>query len=313
MTEMNDSKVTRDTLADRGNFLVDPSMLETNQHTPTDPSPITYPPIEEIPYQHSMDKYISGLISEAAPDEISDKLKGIIDLHLRSHSAVLMHSNYEAYMALMLTESAHDPFILEIIEKAKKSQASVSELLTLNLVTDLRSVELKKLSHPFGLRQEYSKDMDTEVADAIKELDGSLFEDPETVVSVLPHQYDTTGFIVTSRDYIGNVGEVIIRKRRTYVVNVDSPEFNPEIRRQIKKVDNSLPHDKWFQQVKDVTGLQGYVNSSVINGKEDPSMLPLSTMIYSYHADRERPKDKMAIKKAQSQQVARHAIKLGSR
>jgi hypothetical protein len=169
-------------------------------------------------------------------------------------------------------------------------------------------VELKKLTHPFGLRQEYSKDMDTEVADAIKELDGSLFEDPETVVSVLPHQYDTTGFIVTSRDYIGNVGEVIIRKRRTYVVNVDSPEFNPEIRRQIKKVDKSLPHHMWFQQVKDVTGLQGYVNSSVINGKEDPSMLPLSTMIYSYHADRERPKDKMAIKKAQSQQVARHVL-----
>jgi len=262
-------------------------------------------------YQNLVRNYVYRLVEERAPDEVSHNLRAIINLHLQSYSAVLMHSNYEAYETLLLSGSAHEPHIADILEKAKASLASPIELLTLNTQTDIRSVELKKLSHPFGLRSEYLDEMDSEVMDAVEKLGGEVFIDsqPDSEINILPHQYDTDGFIVTARELMGKVDDVLIKKRRTFVVNVDSPNFDSEVQRRVKEVDPTLPHPKWFEEVVNGTGLAEYVAASLAQPDEPSGVYPLSTMIYSFNPDRKKPKGREEKRIIQGRQLARQAFK----
>lgn len=295
--------------------LVDPSLSPESQHSPTDPSPITYMPLSERIYHTDATNFLYELISAGAPPDVSDSLKAMIELHLVSNEAVLMNTNYMAFQMLMMSEDELAPEIMSIIERAKKSMASPSELILLNLETNMPSVELKKLTHPYGHRSEHLEQMDDDVARAIGHHGGCYYPtldiDTDLEVKILPRQNDPEGFIVTTRERVGTVRELHIRKRKTFAVNVMSPEFDARIRSKIKAIDSHLPRDEWIQKVVTSTGLREYVDAALLSPYESPYLYGLSTMIYSYHPDRKKPKTKEEQRNAQSRHqlhLARHAI-----
>ncbi len=287
----------------------DPSLIGDNLHTPTDPSPLTYPPMVELLYERELMDYLGRLVTNEAPADVSENLRGMINLHLHSNHAITMKTNYDAYQMLMLSDVSHDPIIHHIIEKAKLSMASPSELLLLNLSTNIPSVELKKLTHPFGHRQEYLGPMESEVSNAVKEMGGRMYDADEVVVdrSILPYEYNTNGFIVIDRRLVGEVDNLRIKERKTYAINVSSPDFDPKIRDKIKRISNHLPHGEWMRQVLEVTGFSEYVDMALSAKESAPYLHGLSTLFYSYNLDQKQPKTKEDREKAQSEHV-RHLV-----
>jgi hypothetical protein len=290
-------------------LVMDPSEVSGNVHSPTDPSPITYPPLSEIHYQTQLTDYLHGLVRDQAPDHVSDKVKDIIGLHVDSNNAILMQSNYEAYQMLMMSASEIDEGIAEVIEKAKRSSATPEELLYLNLVTDLPSVELKKLTHPFGHRKEYLKPMDTDVANAIHELGGLIVDQDDDEVKVIPHYFDTDAFIITTRQLFGTLEDLKIRKRKTYAIDINAPMFDENIRKRIGEVNLNIPHNVWLDKVLKESGLMECILGALKSPESTPYLYSLSTMIYSYHPDRRKPDTAEGQRRIQSQHTAHLAFK----
>ncbi|MDB5177836.1 MAG: hypothetical protein JWO61_219 [Candidatus Saccharibacteria bacterium] len=289
----------------------DPSLALDNPHTPTDPSPLAYPDLSELPYERELADYFHDLVMNKAPADVSLGLRAMISLHLRSNHAIVMHANYEAYQMLRLAETSRDQQIHEIVGRAKKSTASPAELLLLNLSTDIPSTELKKLTHPFGRRREYVEPMEAEVENAIEGLGGHVYDPGETVadIDIIPHRYSTEGFIVVVRQLVGEVEALRIKKRKTYVINTASSDFDPDVRKKIDYISKELSQDEWGRRIIEETGLREYVDDALAANGDVPYLYELSTLLYSYHPDRKKFHTEKEKRKTQS----RHAHHLAQK
>lgn len=253
--------------------------------SPWDPSPMDWYSGAGFEYKQRVEAFINKIIETSGPDYLPQVVRQAVLINFLGTQARLMQHNFEAYQDLLQRYDVTDERTANVLERARGGSATQSELVELIRDTPLVSLELAKLTHPYGVRNEYLEPMEELVLAAIDENGGVIYSDDERSaprIKINHHQKHTDHFIVTSRHVIGEVGDALVAKRTAAVVLVDETlGFDADIASRMKKVVSGEPDEQWHNRVFKKSGVQEYLQA--LDQAEQPAWLqPISTVYYGY-------------------------------
>lgn len=266
--------------------------LEPSSHEPGrfpwNPSPMLWHTGEAFAYKQTVDAYINDIISTAGPSDLDENVREAIRLNYFSTQMRLMQHNFEAHEHMMAKIEVVPDESVTILEKAKDGLASQDELMSLLVSIPFVSVELAKLTHPFGERAEYLPEMQSLVENAVVAHDGIILDPDDRDqprVKINNHKSHNDHFIVTAREIVGQMNDVVIAKRMAYMVLADPKlGFDEHIAKKMRQENWNGDMDKWHMRVFKQTGVIEYMSEHIQD--ENPAfMLPISTVYYGHRLD----------------------------
>lgn len=271
--------------------------------SPWDPSPMSWYRGDDFAYKQSVDAFINGIIETAGPAELSTTARQAVMINFLGTQARLMQHNFEAYEDLTQRYDVTDERIAALLDQAHAGTASQTELLELIRDTPLVSVELAKLTHPYGVRSEYLEPMEDLVLTAIDETNGRIFNENERTeprLKINHHQHHNDHFIATTRQVIGEVGDVQIAKRTANLILVEeSLGFDADIAARMKRRLKEESDQQWHERVFVKSGVQDYLKD--VEPKDQPDwLLPISTVYYAFRDGRRKRPEKEKNEKSNS-------------
>lgn len=196
--------------------------------------------------------------------------------------AAIDHSLYEGDAALK-----------DIITHAKTGRAFPAEILQLIRQTNLSSAELARLTHPYGARDSYLQDMYGDVHDALK-IAGASFSGEglnSTRISFFDHDRSMDHGIITAKNDIASLDDIIVTERRSFAFQADFESFPEEIRKRMGQTAQLLdnirsPRDleDWKSVVFRDSGLLAHVRRSLGEAALPDHIIPVSTVIYAHRS-----------------------------
>ena len=201
-------------------------------------------------------------------------------------------ANEENYTTALNDDVSYSPEMLQVIKRGELGTATPSELLLIQWLKGIRSVELACLTHPYGKRVE---DVLPEMRDAVQqhvELSGGTYlETPEVryrVKEVVGYpkgeeQFDK-GLLMTRKRTLGSMPDgTIIRERSSFVVRLDDKTiFTDEDRNALSAVDMSQPD--WQDELVKTAHLDEIV-PMLLEMDQYSLAIPISTTIYAFNTE----------------------------
>lgn len=299
--------------ADRENYL------------PYEPTPILNREVNVhydsiVGHQQEVAETTDPLFSEYAPDDIPMNIRSMIEL---DHIVGRMHRETKNIHAWYDWEERNDILSGElepIKERVLTGQATPYESLLLLSQTNLRSVELTKVTHPYGYRMEYVADARQSIEEAFYYLSDrgvlSIYRpdmsyrkisiepnisisggelDPRRInidgLEVVTGSNDVVsvsglnGFLVTYKRDIGSINRH--DGRRIKVVERQSAAFRLDNgvkdlnQKIINKIIESAEDRNYAEGWIDESGARGLIEQSIQNNVDADYLVPLSTMTYA--------------------------------
>lgn len=254
------------------------------------PSPMLWHKGESLAYKQDIDTLISRAIEHGGPTDLDPAVRQAALLNYLSTDARLIQHNFECYQDLIDKQTDIPADLANILYKARDGFATQTELVSLIQGTQLVSIELAKLTHPFGQRAEHLDTMGQLIEAAVVENGGMLYDGEETQsprIKISHHQKYTSHFIATSKVIVGEVDDVVIAKRTASMILARADlQFDPAVIKKMKQYASQDDPQKWYEQVFGRSGVKEFIED-VYNNKdtdtEQPAfILPLSTVYYGY-------------------------------
>lgn len=231
---------------------------------------------------------------KSAPIDVPEELRQFV-LHSfmnRFHGRA-QHNQISYNERLKQDFSGLDPVVVKMHERAITGQATPAELLVVRREFGLRSIELARLTHPYGERIEQLDRMRHAVDYGILANGGIVFESEEDQdvkykIRSLSRDAETPeeikhGFLMTRRRRIGVEGDdTHIHERSSFVVRMDEAGgLDENLVNEMRKV--KLTKDEtWIKDMSAAVKLEEVIAALL---KEDNfhTIIPLSTTVYAYN------------------------------
>ncbi|MDB5168313.1 MAG: hypothetical protein JWO55_571 [Candidatus Saccharibacteria bacterium] len=219
-----------------------------------------------------------------------------------------------------------DPLILNMHERAITGQATPVELLIVRREFGLRSIELARLTHPYGDRIEQLDRMRHAVEYGILANDGIVFKSEEDQdvrykIRSLSRDAETPeeikhGFLMTRRRKIGVEGDdTHIHERSSFVVRMDEVGgLDVELINEMSKV--KLTKDEtWIEDIAAAVKLEEII-PALLKKNNFHTIIPLSTTVYAYNKttgaeiEREKERNRDRMEMSQYPELQKHIANL---
>lgn len=193
--------------------------------------------------------------------------------------------NYECYDQF-LNEAE-----LAMVERGRLGHASAAELLLIQDMLGMKSIELACLTHPHGTHIEILDEMRSAAQFAIELFDGEYYADPEPIFKVKESLNDTSklpdlskGVLMTRKRTMGRLPDgTIIKERSSFVLRTD-PEsgFDQAIVARLKDELGQDPTLDWMAWLVDEAGLDTLAKHLLDNDAFSLA-IPISTTTYAFN------------------------------
>jgi hypothetical protein len=218
-------------------------------------------PLDKLISMGSQEEVIARLLEYASvyPDHIPKRISRYAHRTLYKRFLGRADANDENFTTRVIQdyEAVLEPYLIEMVERAKRGNASPAELLVVRDVLGIRSIELACLTHTFGeARVPYAtmgdalEDMRGTVRYAVEILDGTYYDEPENTrfrikeaigdAPGLEAPEDTPGLLMTRKRDLGELPDrTVVRERSSFILRID-PEskfyrmFGPEAIEKLK-------------------------------------------------------------------------------
>lgn len=221
-----------------------------------------------------------------------------------------VHSGLEAYEAGLPTfDDVFEgrPELRDMYLDVLRGIGSAREALLVREALGMRSIELTRLTHPYGHMIEDLEGMRAEVSEAILALDGELFDEPPTEYKINssdniadPSQdHAQAGLSITRKRYIGQLPDgTDIYERSSFVLRIDeNSPFNQDYAQAIRSIKYEST-DTWSTAVWQAGRLAEEL-PRLLAENDFACILPMSTTIYAHN-----PVDDAAIERRKGRQTA---------
>lgn len=198
-------------------------------------------------------------------------------------------------------------------DRAAAGLASPAELIALQAINDVGSIELASLTHPYGIGLEYQAEMHSSVHDAIRIMGGIVYDEPEEVFSIDDIVNDEStyseekaerysylswadklreretygpvmGMLLTRKRTIGQLPDgTLVRERMSFILKPESNLITEDLYEQLINIRADAHIGRValhsLENVPDV--LTFYLNSNDFS-----KVVPVSSTIYSFNSER---------------------------
>jgi hypothetical protein len=249
---------------------------------------------------------------KSAPIDVPDELRQFVLHSFMNRFHGRAQNNQISYNERLKQDFNNlDPLVLKMHERAITGHATPAELLIVRREFGLRSIELARLTHPYGDRIEQLDRMRGAVEYGILANEGNVFdsEDDQDVrykIRSLSRDAETPeaikhGFLMTRRRKIGIEGEdTHIHERSSFIVRMDKAGgLDPELVSEMSKV--KLTKDEtWIEDIAAAVKLEEII-PALLKKNNFHTIIPLSTTVYAYNKttgeeierEKERSRDRM--------------------
>lgn len=268
---------------------------------------------QQLSLRNNLAELLEDDIPEGVPDAIIEYMKDtFVSRFIRRGTA-----NHENYLSALRTreEISDDPFIQAMVERAELGHASPSELLVVQQLMGIRSVELACLTHPYGKKIELLEPMRESVRENIELLGGEFYEDPEARYRVKGFAGEfgdySQGVLMTRKRIIGNMPDgTIVCERSSFVLRLDdesavSQESVAAITAAVAKLG---PMSTDWQNEAVVAGNLDEITNHLLGNNIFAQAIPVSTTIYAYNLEtaqqiKDREQHEKALRREEDQRI----------
>lgn len=255
--------------------------------------------IEHPEVQRSQNHIVRPLllqrVEQSAPANTPDSLRQFMEQSFLTRFTGRAMRNYEAYCERLEKTPAEliSPEFNDVHDRAMRGLASPSELLIVREVLKMKSIELARLTHPYGAKINELDPMRHSVAMAIRRFGGVVFQPDEcqdqlklrsTDLLMNPERKDEAmGLLMTRRRMIGMLeDDTAIMERSSFVVPIyQGSQFDPELSRRMRAVPLIENKDR-MAQLEDAGQLSDVV-PGLLKNNNFSAAIPLSTTIFAYN------------------------------
>lgn len=276
--------------------------LSINPET-TEPAPLTWgaTPLQvygRTDIQRQQQNVYDALLkrtSEDLPFEVPESLKAFIDGMFMARFHERSMKNYESHESRLKKDIDNiDIEFLGIYERAKEGLATPSELLAVRREFGMRSIELAKVTHPYGKEIKFLEPMRRAVVKGILENGGIIYDPRETqkfkllqsdiitATSQAPSSVQY-GFSMTRKRLIGEIDDdTRIYERSSFIVRIDEASgFDQALAREMHNVP-VINNPLWAKEFFEAGRLDETI-PYLLEHNEYQIAIPLSTTTYAYN------------------------------
>lgn len=173
---------------------------------------------------------------------------------------------------------------LESLGRADRGEASMGELLAIQSLLGMASIELGCASHPMGSGLEHLKNLRDTTIECIKRSGGTYVDQPESryrVKKIIGLEKDdikgASGYVMTRKRVIGHMPDgTVIKERTSFILNLSRiPE---PIRRAVQGID---PMSRESQDELAIAGgIDAFIEQCLADNDFE-TVLPMSTTVYA--------------------------------
>lgn len=259
---------------------------------PFGPSPLEW---GNNPQDTELDEEILSLIDvpPQAYEHIHDTAKNALRAHHFHAKHELIGRNHESFRKASLDTSTSAE-LAEVVAYAKDGKAYPSELIYLMLQSDCKSLELAKLTHPYGEKSNFLNPMMSEIAESLftygAELSSPLSDDMR--LKFFPYQYNPAYGIVVAKNDIAYFDNHVVTERRIFGFQAEDTSLAGDIKQRImagkdrmRRLRNEDDYRKALDHVFVRSGLQGAISEAIDAEKFPSFLIPFSTTIYMHEQE----------------------------
>ena len=270
-------------------------------------------PLDQLRTFRQQDALLKELLeyTYGVPDGISLQLAAYIHETFGDRFNSRATANNDNYTTSLLNKSVYEDntAIMEVIDRGETGHASAAELLLVQKLLGIRSVELACLTHPYGERMDpLLYEMRDLVAMSILALGGELSEEvepnfrvKEVILNDVPVEKwaevytlnntqrlaladnygGISGFLMTRKREIGRMPDgTIIKERSSFVLRADSE--SPVTQRDIDAMREVPFSCDWQDEVVKAAHLDE-IAGTLLHMNEHTFAVPLASTIYAHN------------------------------
>lgn len=242
-----------------------------------------------------MDVYriLNKRIQRSAPKSTPGDVKEFVSQHFMSRFFQRQDRNDKSFndRGLIVIENLDEQYE-EILCAAIDGSSNPNDLLKLREKLDMPSIELARLTHPYGTHMETLDEMRQAIDFAIESNGGELIDDDSMTTYGVDgaHIRDKgenieLGFLMKRKRVRGILrvpDRTVVMERSTFVLRVDEESrLDQDIARQFRSIKIDKNPD-WNKQVMEVINANNLMPELLINNEFDIA-IPLSTTTYAYN------------------------------
>lgn len=283
---------------DSSSYQISDSFLEAIRTAPSgEPETFGATPLNHAAayeQQYSLRVTLAELLEDDFPEGIPDAIVEYMKDTFASRFIGRGTANQENYLSSLRSreELDDDPFLQDMVTRAELGHASPSELLVVQQLLGIRSVELACLTHPYGKKIELLEPMRYAVGENIKMLGGEHFENPEARYRVKGFAGEwgdySQGVLMTRKRIIGTMPDgTIICERSSFVLRLDdesvvSKSTLEAITTAVAKLDGKT--NDWQHEAV-IAGNLDDITTELLGNNVFSHAIPVSTTVYAYNLE----------------------------
>lgn len=272
------------------NFLFSPELLPLDLRwgaTPLMTSLDIYP--EVVRRQQEVFDALLERADMHAPDDVPESLREYVKMSIMHRFTNRAIRNSDSYLD-SLRPNGYTPYL----ENALRASATPSQLLNVRRAKQMRSIELARITDPYGAYADELEPMHAAVEEGIIENGGILITDPadqdmkyklrQSDIIVDPsREVISDGFLVTSKRTVGMLDDdTHVIERTSFIIRTDAASsLDLEMiaaLRHVKVTEN----DNWAEEIKTITNLDELI-PALIAENNSSSLIHLSKTYYAYN------------------------------
>lgn len=251
-------------------------------------------------------------IESIAPGGTPAEVKDYVLKHFMSRFYRRQDRNHQSYEDRAVDIETLDQDSLMSLECALQGEETPSRLLELGKTLGMPSIELARLTHPFGTHMETLEEMRDAVDYAVESKGGKLYRHDEFTTYGIDgaHIRSNTadnieaGFLMKRKRVVGKLPDgTVIMERSSFVLRIDEDgQIDQSLAAKMRKVKIDKNPD-WAEEIMKAGNLQELV-PSLLDSNDFDIAIPLSTTVYAYNPNRVQELEaKQKVRKAKEQQT----------
>lgn len=248
---------------------------------------------------HTEFRRLYGFTKGIVPDGVAAMMQSDYDINEERRSI----KNFDAYMTWLNTHQPTSQEIQQSLAYMERGKALVDELVDIGLQTNIESVELAKVTHPYGRRLEHVYPMREDVMRATENHGGVVYPSITPYRSIHIHPFtsyhtgsagmvgELQGFIASYKRDIGHIAtddpsvQLRIVERQIAGFRVDEASGFPQEKIQHlldSRADIHNEHSEAFDRHMRESGVRGFIEKAIQTDSLDAYVIPQSTTIFAY-------------------------------
>lgn len=223
-----------------------------------------------------------------APDDVPESLREYVKMSIMHRFTNRAIRNSDSYLDC-LQPNGYTPYL----ESALRASATPSQLLDVRRAKQMRSIELARITDPYGVFINELAPMHAAVEAGIIENGGILIDPADQEVKYKLRQSDiiadpsrdviSDGFLVTSKRTIGLVDDdTHIIERTSFIIRTDAAsDLDPKIIDALRRV-KVTKNDNWAEEISAIINLDELV-PALIAEDNSSSLIHLSKTYYAFN------------------------------